>query len=164
VRYRYNDWGQPEVFDDGLGAYRAMSSAEAAQHRIHQLAQVGGLTAPVINMGQTPSKFTDHRAPLTVRFKIVKACSKALEAAKVNDRSNREPILTGVYVDDRTYIKLLRELRGNANGVTMMPTDAEALEKGEWMGAPMYIVRRPCASYAEHIVATAEVLPTRRIG
>lgn len=164
MRYRYNDWGQPEVFDDGLGAFRAMSEAEAAHHRIQQLAGAVGAGTASLNMGQTPTKFSDHRAPLTVRFKIVKACSKALEAAKVNDRSNREPILTAVYVDDRTYIKLLRELRGNANGVTMMPTDAEALEKGEWMGAPMYIVRRPCASYAEHIVATAEVLPTRRIG
>lgn len=162
MRYRYNADGQPEVWDYGLRAFRAMSSAEAEQNRIHQLAQAGGLTAPVIDMGQTPEKFTDHRAPLTVRFKIVKACAKALEAAK--GKGEREAVLTAVYVDDRTYIKLLRELRGNANGVTMIASDAEALEKGEWMGAPMYIVRRPCASYAEHIAATAELLPTRRVG
>lgn len=164
MRYRHNELsGQPEVWDDGLRDYRAMSDAEQAQHRIHQLASLGGTyTAPILAMGQTPTKFTDPRAPYSVRFKLVQACAKAIEAARAG--TEREAVLTAVYVDDRSYIKLLRELRGNANGLTMIASDAEALENGEWMGAPMYITHRPCTGYAEHVMATAELLPTRRVG
>lgn len=40
MRYSYNEiTGAPEIWDDGLGDYRAMSPAEAEKHRLHKTAE-----------------------------------------------------------------------------------------------------------------------------
>ena len=104
-------------------------------------------------------KYNDARMKQSMRFKIVDATVKALDACRRT--YGREAVLTAIYIDPNTHLKL----QGEALRNHMAGPDVEALEKGEWMGAPLYVVRRANNSATgHHITATAEPMPDKRIG
>lgn len=83
-----------------------------------------------------------------LRHEIIRAMHQARQA--VSD-GVKEAVITAIYLDTKTYHALL--------GSDLSNSDAKALEKGEWAGAPLYTVTRVGGGFTgKHIKATARLI------